>query len=67
MGHGRSNLTCSFGSRNCLLAPRLSPDGGTRGTHGDAERRETCGAQTQRAQILLAADAGISDDYFRPV
>ena len=36
--------------------------GGTCATNGNAERREACGAQIKRAQILLAADAGVSDE-----
>ena len=36
--------------------------GGTRATDGAAERGQTRGAQLKRAQILLAADAGIGDE-----
>jgi transposase len=36
--------------------------GGTRATHSDAERRHHAARKLKRAQILLAADAGIGDE-----
>lgn len=41
---------------------RVELNGGADATHVDAERWQTCGPQGQTRPILLAADAGVSDE-----